>query len=205
MLSFLGFNKPSVTHTIESAAHHMHPEYPEASSKLAQTATYITRRTDGSSTETHVQTVTHNGYPIQNKMTIHKDAYGQVIDQQHEKQEGDSVTLMPHESAMHSRDTQQISNSYATGPIPVNSRHTGFNWSVPSSDDFQHSIQKYFFEVQKQQNTLLFNILQLLKKLPAIDPEPFKLVATKAKIPSLNLESKSKVQLEAKENALAEK
>jgi len=201
MLSFLGFNKPSVTHTIESTAHHM---YPESASKVAQTATYITRRTDGSSTETHVQTITHNGYPIQNKLTIHKDASGQVIDQQHEKQEGDSVTLLPHEPTMQATDTQ-ISSSNGISPIPVNSRHMGFNWSVPSPDDFQHSIQKYFFEVQKQQNALLFNILQLLKKLPAIDPEPFELVVTKAKIPALAIEPKAKVQVDVKENVQAEK
>jgi len=182
----------------------MHPE-PEATTKVAQTATYITRRADNTSTETHIQTITQNGYPIQNKMTIHKDAYGQVIDQQHEKYEGDSVVLIPHSSEVQSVDTQ-VAAHYQASPAPVNSRRLELNWQVPSSEDFQHSIQKYFFEVQKQQSALLSNIVQLLKKLPAIDPEPFELVPTKANVPFLTLDPKSKAQVvEVKETVKTEK
>jgi hypothetical protein len=161
MLSFLGLNRPAMAQTFEHIPS-------EAATKLAQTATYMTKHIDGSSTETHVQTVTQNGTPIQNTLFIRRDPSGNIIDQKRDTKEGDAVQLSGQPQDIHSSHVEMT----ASNPMAYQPKKIAVKPNIPTPQEFQANIQKYFLEVQKQQTALMAKIIELLGKLPTLDPDP---------------------------------
>jgi hypothetical protein len=145
---------------------------PQSQSNLLQTVTHITKNIDGTTVETHVQTRNgEQGYPVQNKFVVYKDAWGNEVKKHHEKREGDSVEFIPNSSLEHSPVSVVSTSTMNSNPFMHEPQQHFLSWPHPSSAEFQSNIQKYFAEVHRQQSALMSKIVHLMKKMPALDPE----------------------------------